>query len=619
MASKTSINTKVYSTFRGVDFSTDPSLVDATRSPWAPNMISDVGGMPEKRTGWRVLTHGAGERVNGIFTAEFDGILHVLCHIGTELRKYTDGKLSGNIITHPLPDEKSTAVYMNKYLWIFSGNGLIRYDGKDAVLASEVAYVPLTQISAAPSSGFGTVYEDVNYLTPLQRIGYLADGTSEYKIPYDSVDSVKSVVVDGEELSPEAYTVNLSKGKITFNTAPAKPLVGAEDNVYITFSKNIEGYTSRIDKCRVSTVWGVGGAFDRIIASGNPDFPNYDFTSGFMDGSYWPDLSYQVAGTEQTAILGYQRIGENLAIIKEDNGQDSTVFIRSGYLADDGSAIWSMKPCLSGAGAVNRFSFGNIDDEQLILTSAGVYAITSNSLTSEKIVQNRSYRVDPKLTKENLAESVCITYNNCFMIFINGNVYVLDGKQQKSYPTRADTSFLYECYFWDSIPARVVAKITTDGKEELWFGTENGDICRFNTDVDDLSRFADEGQPIKAMWSTIFDDDGDPMILKTLIKKGNAITLKPYYRSSAKVLFRTDKDASAWEGAAGAVDIFNWEDIDFERFTFNSNDGPSEVPLNRKIKNYKRLQIIVANDVANEGFGVYGIVKHFVTGNFAKK
>lgn len=619
MASKSSIRTKNYTSFKGVDFSTDPSLVDSSRSPYAPNMISDMGGMPEKRTGWRVLVRGNGERVNGMYSAEFSGKRRVFCHIGTELYEYIDGKLNLAILA-PLPDERSTAVYMGGYLWIFTGSDLLRCDEANVEFASDVAYVPLTQISVSPKDGFGTKYEDVNYLTAKQRISYLADGeTTEYKLPYNVVASVDSVEVDGQKLEESEYTANLIEGKITFKIAPPKPLVGAADTVFVTFSHNIDGYASRINKCKIATVWGVGGAFNRIIASGNPEFPNFDFTSGFDDGTYWPDLGYQVAGTAQTAILGYLRLGEYLAIIKEDNGQDSTVFIRSGALDEGGNAIWSMKPCLSGAGAVTRFGFGNIDDEQLYLTGAGVYALTTNSLTSEKIVQNRSSRIDPKLTKENLSDAVSITFDNSYMVFVNGNVYVLDGKRQKSYPTRADTTFLYECYFWDSIPARSVMKIVDNGKEELWFGTNNGDICKFNTDIEDLSRFSDDGKAIKAMWSTKFDDDGDPMILKTLIKKGNAITLKPYYRSSAIVSFRTDKDAYAWEGASGAVDILNWEDIDFERFTFNSNDGPTEIALNRKIKNYKRLQIVVANNVVNEGFGVYGIVKHFVTGNFAKK
>ena len=66
------------------------------------------------------------------------------------------------------------------------------------------------------------------------------------------------------------------------------------------------------------------------------------------------------------------------------------------------------------------------------------------------------------------------------------------------------------------------------------------------------------------------------------------------------------------------MDIFDWADIDFERFTFNTDDSPEEVFFNRKLKNYKRLQIIIRNNELNEGFGVFQITKHFVVGNFAK-
>ena len=67
------------------------------------------------------------------------------------------------------------------------------------------------------------------------------------------------------------------------------------------------------------------------------------------------------------------------------------------------------------------------------------------------------------------------------------------------------------------------------------------------------------------------------------------------------------------------MDILNFEDIDFERFTFNTDDSPQEIFLNRKVKNYKRLQLIVRNGELNEGFGVFQITKHFVIGNYAKR
>lgn len=615
--SGTTIRTKKYDRFRGVDFSTDPALVDDARSPWAPNMIADKGGMPEKRPGWRTIKRLTG-RINGMFNAEFEGTKHLLVHAGTTLLRWYEDETESKELASGLPDERSMAVYMGGFLWIFTGEKLLRYDGTAAVDIASIAYVPLTVIGRSPAGG-GTTYEAVNLAIGKQKVGFLADGSSTvYKLPYTDIDSVDEVEVDGV-VQADGFVVDAAAGEVRFAAAPAKPAAGAEDSVFITFTKTIDGYSDRIGKCRTAVVWGVGGASDRIIASGNPDFPNQDFTSGFLDGTYWPDTGYAIVGTNETAIVGYRRLGEYLAVIKEDNGQDSTVFLRSGGFNDDGEAVFSVKPCLAGAGAVSRFGFGNIGDEQLILTGTGVYALTTNSLTAERIAQNRSYRVDPKLTTEDLTEAISCNFDGSYLVFVNGCVYGLDGRQQKSYPSRNDTAFLYECFYWENVPARSVMRLLENGREYLLFGASDGRLCKFNTDIEGMHRYSDDGEAITAMWATRSDDDGDPMVLKTLLKKGNAVTIKPYNRSSAQILFRTDKDAVAWKAAEGTMDIFDWADIDFSRFTFNANDGPAEIPFNRKVKNYKRLQIIIKNDAANEGFGVYGVVKHYVVGNFAKK
>lgn len=612
----TAIHTKKYERFRGVDFTTDPALIDAARSPWAPNIIADMGGMPEKRPGWRTVKEESG-RVNGLYSAVFDGVRHLLAHTGTKLVRWYEGDTQTQEIAVGLPDARSIAVYMGGFLWIFTGKKLYRYNGTTAEPAENGAYIPTTVIARAPGGG-GVTYESVNLLTGKQTVRFLADGTSTvYKLPYESITSVDKVEIDAEEITT-GFTPDLTAGTVTFDAAPEAPIAGQEDNVYITFTRmNTQG--GRINKCRTAIVWGINGSTDRIVAAGNEDYPNQDYICAYSDGGYWPDSAYAIVGTDETAIMGYRRLGETLAIIKEDNGQDSTVFIRTGELDSEGEARFPIKPCLSGAGGVSLYGFGNIGDEQLILTGAGVYALTTNSLTAERIVQNRSYRVDPKLTKEMLSEAVTVSWNGAYLIFIGGRVYGLDGKQQKSYPAKSDTSFLYECFYWENVPARCAMKTVNNGVEALYFGTEEGKICKFNTDIADLSRFSDDGEPITAIWSTPADDDGDPMILKTLLKKGNAVTIKPYTRSSAKVSFRTDKDAADWHVAQGTMDIFDWEDIDFERFTFNANDAPSEIPFNRKVKNYKRLQIIVKNDAVNEGFGVFAITKHYVTGNFAKR
>ena len=303
------IRTKKYERFRGVDFSTDPALVDDARSPWAPNMVADMGGMPEKRPGWRTLVKVEGQ-INGIYNAEFKDVKHKLIHAGTKLLRLYEADGVTVELADGLSDQRSTAVYMGDSLWIFTGTKLLRYNGTTCKGASEGAYVPTTIISRDPSGG-GTTYEAINLMTGMQKVGFLADGESTvYTLPYQDIDSVDEVEVEGE-VKTSGYSVNLSAGTVTFTSAPAKPGVGAEDNVFITFTKSIEGYSQRVEKCTAAVVWGVSGASDRIIATGNPDFPNQDFTSGYADGTYWPDTGYSVIGTSETKIVGYRRLGES--------------------------------------------------------------------------------------------------------------------------------------------------------------------------------------------------------------------------------------------------------------------------------------------------------------------
>ncbi len=611
------LRAKRYDRCRGVDFSADPALVDDTRSPWAPNMISDVGGMPEKRPGWRALETFE-ERINGLYSAEFGDVRHFLVHAGTTLYRWYPDDTPPQTLTEGLPDARGTAVYMSGKLWIFTGWKLLCYDGTACAPASESAYVPLTVISSDPAGG-GTVHEAVNLLTGTQRVGFLADGTSRtYHLPCAGIESVDKVEVNGTELS-SGYTADLTAGTVTFSTAPAAPAAGQEDNVFITFTKTTEGYAARIDGCTTAIVWGASGSSDRIVASGNPDYPNFDFTCGYDDGFYWPDTGYAVVGTAETAILGYCRLGECLAVVKEDNGQDSSIFLRTGVVDTEGKASFFVRPCLSGTGAITRFGFGHIGDEQLILTGGGVCALTTNSLTAERIVQNRSARVDPKLLCEDLRDAVTCTWRDSYLVFTDGRVYGLDGRQPKSYPNRNDTAFLYECFYWENIPARCVSCVSDNGTETLYFGTADGRVCRFNTDVADESRYSDDGAAIEAVWATKSDDDGDPTAIKELLAHGNTVTLKPYARSSAKILLRTERDPAAWQTAEGTMDIFDWADIDFSRLTFNANDAPQEITFPRgAAKRYRRLQILVKNDAVNEGFGVYGVAKHFAFGTFTR-
>ncbi len=183
---------------------------------------------------------------------------------------------------------------------------------------------------------------------------------------------------------------------------------------------------------------------------------------------------------------------------------------------------------------------------------------------------------------------------------------MLDGGQEKSWRSRSLGDFLYECYCWENIPARCLAA----RGEALYFGAEDGRICRFNTDIEGVEKYNDDGEAIVCAWSTKADDDGSFAQYKTMDRRGSGVMIKPYPRSSIQVNLRTDRDMGRDVGSA-AMDIWDWENIDFSRMDFNANDAPRVIPFGLRAGRYLTLQITVKNDRLNEGFGVYGIIKTF--------
>ncbi len=449
-----------YAAFRGADFSTDPSLVESCRSPLCTNIVADGGGMPQKRLGYRTV-QSLGDTVYGLFGAEFGGTVKRLAHAGTKLYAWADDGTPA-VLLSGLPRRKSRAVFLAGKLWIVTGGGFYSYDGTEAKrVSASGAYVPTTTITRSPSGG-GVSYEAVNLLTPYRKNAFQTDGKS-VKFTLDGEIDASGAVrvwVWGEEVTD--FTLDRAAGTITLPSAPAAPDTGASDGLVVQFPHTVEGYADRIDKCTIITTYGVGSN-DRVVLSGNPDCPNLDWTSGLYDPTYMPDLGYAAVGSEATPICGYCRIGSSLGIVKADDGSDSTVFLRSAALSEDGEAI-------------------------------------------------------------------------------------------------------------------------------------------------------------SAVWATKYDDDGTPAVLKTLLKRGCCVTIKPYARSSAEVYIRADRTGGHEKKVAGKpMDILDFSDIDFERITFNTDESPQEIFLNRKVKNYKRLQIIVRNQEPNEGFGIFQITKHYVTGNYAKR
>lgn len=617
---KKSVKTTEYNNLAGVDFSQEAANVDNSRSPYSLNMISDNGKNPVKRNGWATQIQLEGV-VHNVWFTRINGEVYQLVHAGTNIYKIDEDN-TAVLLEENVTNNKGCGFFFREGdkdgFYILTGGEYLVFDGESCRNVSENCYVPTTIIARSPTGG-GETYEDINLLSGKMCEKFIGDDSAKvYQLAYEdivSVDKIESVQEDGstvELVADTDYTVDLTLGKVTFVNAYVTPIDG-QDNIYITYTKDFEGYKEKILKCTAFCTYGVGGN-NRAFLTGNENYPAYDFWSEIYKPSYFPDLNYSIVGAANTAIMGYLKIGKYVAIVKESTGQDTAIFLRSGSLNDDYSVNFFVEPGITGNGAVSKTAFAVLNDDPLFLSERGIYAISPSNLSYDRVTRNRSWYVDPQLREEsNLDKAVACTWNGCYLLSVNGNVYILDGRKKTVGGTEND--YRYECYFWNNVPAVCMA---TDFEDNLYFGTADGRVCRFKTEEYGSERFSDEGAPIRAVWSTPFSDDKAIQYFKTLQKKGCLVVLAPYIRSGCKVYYAVDgkNEKLVREGVMDISGIF--EEITFDRMSFEAGSGPREIYFNKKQRKYKRLQLIFENNVVNEGFGIYKIVKTYEVKGYSK-
>lgn len=613
------LRTTVYENLCGVDFSQGASKVDKKRSPDCINMVSDNGKHPVKRVGWKTV----GTVPAGIKNLWINNKDQMTIYTGTGLYD----AMVGN--TEVTPADKYTDLNANigKGCQFYSRNGedqgwftlaggiyyhQVEHIEDGAAMSGEVTpYVPVTVIGRSPSGG-GTSYENINFLTGKQQVRFTGDATAlVYQLPYTDVQyitQVESMQADGSMLvlkSGTDYTINKTLGQVTFKEAKPAPIEG-HDNIHITFQKDIEGYPQRILNCSSCATYGVGGS-NRVFLTGNKKYKSYVFWSDVWNASYFPDLNFAIVGNPSTAVKGFLKVGENLAIIKEDSPDDTTVFMCSGTMQADGSALFTVKGSVGGVGAVSDSGFGILNDDPMFLSKQGVYAVSLTYMSYDRVTRNRSHFVDAKLKTETKLENACaVVWNGLYIVAVNGRAYVLDGRKTTKGP---DGEFRYECWYWENIPATCFA---IDSKNRLWFGTADGRICRFKSvEEDGTYAYSDDDKAIKAVWSTPADDDGCIQYFKTLQKNGCLAVLEPMNRSGCKVYFSVDGQRNELVRTAITDTSAMFREVDFKRLSFDAVDVPKEVYFRHRENKYKRLQISLVSDAVNEGLGIYQINKTY--------
>lgn len=613
---------KVYQRFRGLDLSTDETQIDDSRSPKMVNMISDSGGYPELRLGWRTVHRFAGSgKVNSVHPFVLDGVRHMVCHVGTKImRLLAAGDAAGEVYTESVllenvRDARSQGFYFGGMLWILTGGEMLRYNGIVCERVDSIAYIPTTTTGRAPTGG-GKSYEKVNLLSAWRKNTFVADGTSkDFIVDTGKIDagSTARVWLNDTEMT-SGFTIDHASGKVTFQAAPAAPATAGTANLTVQFRKTTEGAADKINKCRVYTTFGVNTG-SRVFLSGNPDAPATEWYSGLNDPTYWPDLNFIEVGTSSFAIVNYLKYQGELLIIKEDNRQENTVWHHAADFDDAGAAVFPLKEGVSGVGGVARHSVQNLRDDPLFLSPQGVYApVLSYGVNQvQRNLQCRSERINPALTRMgDLSEAVSAVWDGYYILGVDGKAYIADANQSRD---RGG----YEWYYWENIPAHCFA---VDG-DTLYFGTADGRLCRLNNDLVDadgerlMAAYSDDGAPIRWEWRSKLDHLSAPTRYKSLLKRGNGLQLKSYTRGDCEVLLRTEKDFG--EPVETVItDKFSFSDVDFARFTFNTL-GVQQIIIKKKIKKFLFVQMILRGEALHNAAGVYAVALHYTINDYAKK
>lgn len=589
---------RTYSSFRGVDFANDPSLVLLSRSPDALNVWKNYkdtqGSCIETRPGYRELANFM-SKINGIYFYNDKALIHA----GTNLFLWENFPFTptGTILKNNMNDAKSSFVIFNEKLYIVDGANYLVYDGttlKD--VSSDNPYIPTTTISRSPSGG-GEPYQDVNVLQPLRKNTFVANGTStEYYLDTTEIDSVTEVKVNDAVVTN--YTVNTTTGKITFNTAPTAPILSGTDNVEITFSKAVLGYIDRISKCTKMVV------FDRrLFFTGNPDYPNAIFHSQLNTPNYVSDLAYYQDGTDESDIKALV-VGNNILwVFKEPSQERDTIF----YHTATTDSIGKVYPNFQGNVSTGCYSDAiNYKDDIVFLSKTGLEGISSNDIASQQLLSHKSSLVDNKLVNENNFDlSMMAEWNGYLLILANSHIYLGDIRQLY----QSVNGYEYEWYYWELENAQ--ATILKEYKGNLYIGAEDGSIFI-------VEGTNDNGEIIESYWTTPMDNFEYGNKYKTTNKRGGVAKIKTIPNGKVKVAERTNKntvDKFIKEYASGGFDFGN---IDFENFEF-STDVTSNIVYKIKEKKWIELQLKFYSDELDKPFGIYDSIIETFVGGYVKR
>jgi hypothetical protein len=480
-----------------------------------------------------------------------------------------------------ITDTDASFFEFDNKIYILSG-GYYKWDGTS--FGEVEGYTPLVFINTpAGNNGGGTIYDEINMLTPKKRQSFNGDGsTKTFKIAQDNITSIEFVKVGGTQTSD--YTVNTTTGIVTINTAPPQ----GYDNVEICWSKD-DGDRDIIEGMRFGTVFG-GDVDTRVFLYGNPNCQNRIYFSGTaFDGDiavpsveYFPATAQVDIGPSNFAVTDLTRQYDRL--IATTNKPEAYYLTLS---------TEQLQVTLSSGGTTTRYvpsvktlplneAHGNIAMGQgrvlmnypVTFEDSGIIMWKATNVRDEKNAENISTKIKKDLDGISISGIKTLDfqeYNQLWLIY--GNRAWIYNYANKTYSRLR-------------FPASMDNIVSLNGN--VYMSTTDGKVVKFSRNFNTYDE-----ETIDAYWEMNFADFGVPYLRKTMTRLW--VQMQPSNWASAEVSFISNRAES--QITKHIEYKKQWFDkVNFADWHFTASINPQPFRLKLKAKKFTNLKLIIKNE-----------------------
>jgi len=422
--------------------------------------------------------------------------------------------------------------------------------------------------------------------------------------------------------------------------------------------------------------------------------------TGLNNPLYFGAYNYFNDGMGNYPVSSMLAVKDALAVFKAGDDGSGTIYYHVPEATGENfiPKVYPVSYIHSGVAAVGpSISFY---DDPIFISKMGVCALESSEISGSRRISVRSHNVNPKLLAEELALGSLARWRGYLCVLMQGNIYLADSRQTFTHQTKnreyewyflsgigtyENTAPIYrfssephpdykiyegeisliegEVYSAPDSNGEVIYYTVIDGNKYraepsgerrglgsfspavklyctendlLFFGTESGNICLFNTDKrgtppEYLANKQDfDPEQYRAAWGkrihphfytfdgispryaakTVSDNCGAPHLAKNTVK--HSLTLKILSFGDGGITVEVASERGGYREVCTLPDFaFSFDELGFDKLTFE-NMQYLTVPLPEKEKGWVEKQIAIYSDSRGGPFGLCSITYRYV-------